>query len=70
MLDALSPQEKRSEHERRLAWIEAMQDKPVCCIEATYMQYDKSLLVCSECKSVYQNVSGLIIRIGNVNEVL
>lgn len=60
-MDYLTPEEKKSEHLRRLEWLEAMEKAPECCRKAEKMKkIGVDLYQCEECRRVWEKVDKLM----------
>jgi hypothetical protein len=61
MCDALSPEEKRSEHNRRVRWLDMMARTPECCRNATNMIIQNGQYKCLTCERVWEEHDGGMI---------
>ena len=62
--DHLDPEEKRSEHMRRVAWLESMRGAPNCCIQAMNMTVNGDIYHCNTCGREYEKVEGIMVCVG------
>lgn len=61
--DVLSPEEKKSEHQRRVEWLEKMARTPECCRTAKNMVVWENLYHCLYCGRTYEDVCGIMVCI-------
>lgn len=57
-MDYLTAEEKKSEHLRRVAWIEMMERAPQCCKKGNSMQtLGLDVYQCQECGRVWEKIN-------------
>jgi hypothetical protein len=62
--DICDPSEKKSEHDRRLSWLEKMDRAPVCCKLATNMTGTGDVFHCNSCGRTWEQIGEQMICTG------
>ena len=60
-MDVLSPEEKKSEHRRRVKWLSMMERAPICCKNGTSMEtLTLDVYRCGECGRTWEKINGIM----------